>query len=153
MEGQTEFLLSIAPEKLFDECRIKTIKTGSNRCVRSKEVTCPCHGQGNFKGLPACFHETSGSFQNGKGGMSFIEMAHLRLNTQSHEQSPASNAQEQFLLETQFGTAAIQLTGDPSVRRKVGRVIAIQQVQLDATDLDLPGAEPDRVARQSDLQP
>src|ERR1017187_5652941 len=32
-------------------------------------------------------------------------------------------------------------------------VIAVQQVQLHATDLNLPGAQPDRVTRQGDFQP
>ncbi|MBS1136999.1 MAG: hypothetical protein H6R11_953 [Proteobacteria bacterium] len=32
-------------------------------------------------------------------------------------------------------------------------VIAVQEVKLHATDLNLPGAQPDRVPRQGDLQP
>ena len=35
----------------------------------------------------------------------------------------------------------------------VRRVIAVQQVKLHSADLDLPGAQPDRVSRQRDLQP
>src|SRR5271166_6266287 len=36
---------------------------------------------------------------------------------------------------------------------EIRRVITIEEIQLYSTDLDLPGAQPDRVTRQRDLQP
>ena len=39
------------------------------------------------------------------------------------------------------------------MRGKVRRVVAVEQVELHPADLDLPGAQPDRVAGQRDLQP
>ena len=37
--------------------------------------------------------------------------------------------------------------------REVGRIVAVQQVQLHPADLGLPDAQPDRVAGQGDLEP
>ena len=39
------------------------------------------------------------------------------------------------------------------MRRKVRRVIAVEQVKLHPTHLHLPRAQPDRVTRQGNLQP
>ena len=36
---------------------------------------------------------------------------------------------------------------------EVRRVVAVEQIELYPADLDLPGAQPDRVTRQGDLQP
>ena len=41
----------------------------------------------------------------------------------------------------------------PRSAGKLAGVVAVEQVQLDPTDLHLPGAQPDRVTRQGDLQP
>ena len=57
------------------------------------------------------------------------------------------------MLETQLRSAAIQLAGNSSMSGEIRRVIAIQQVKVHPADLDLPGAQPDRITRQGDLQP
>ena len=57
------------------------------------------------------------------------------------------------MFEPQLRAAAIQLAGNSSMRRKVRRVVAVQQVQFDSADLDLPGANPDGVTGQGYLQP
>ena len=94
----------------------------------------------------------AGSLQNGKGGMPFIQVTNLRLDAQGHEQSPSADAEEHFLLQAQFRSAAIKFAGDSPMRRKVCRVVTIEQIKLHPADLDLPGAEPNRVSRQGDLQ-
>ena len=84
--------------------------------------------------------------------MSFIEMADFRLDAESGKQPPSANAEKQFLLEAQFRSAAVKFAGDSSMRGKVCRVIAVQQIKFDSPHLGLPGTQPDRVAGQSDLQ-
>src|SRR5579862_9414266 len=85
--------------------------------------------------------------------MPFIEMTDFRLDTKRTKQSPPTDPEEQFLLEAQFRPAAIQFTGDSAMGREVRRVVAVQQVELHSADLDLPGAQPDRVTGQGDLEP
>ena len=85
--------------------------------------------------------------------MPFIQMTDFRLDAQCVEQPPAADPEQQFLQEAQLRAAAIQFARNPSMSREVRRVIAVQQVKLHSTDLDLPGAQPERVTRQRDLQP
>ena len=153
VEWYAELLLGIATEVLLDEGRRKTVKAGGHRRVGGEEVACSRDGQGDFEGLPGLFHETAGAFQHGEGRMPFIQVADFRLDAERGEQPPSANPEEQFLLEAQLRPAAIQLAGNPSMRGEVRRVIAVQQVQLHSADLDLPGAQPDRVTGQRDLQP
>ena len=81
--------------------------------------------------------------------MAFIEVTDFRLETKGTEQPPPAEAEHQLLLQPQLRTAPVQLTGNAAMRGVIRCVIAIQQVQLDAADLDLPGAQPDRVARKT----
>ena len=82
-----------------------------------------------------------------------VQVTDFRLDAERDEQPPATNPKEQLLGEAQLLPTAIKLAGDPSTSRDVRRVITVQQVELYATDLDLPGAQPDRVAGQSNLEP
>ena len=126
---------------------VETIKAGGHCRVGGEEVSRSRDGQRDFEGLPGFFHETSGTLQHGEGRMSFIQVTDFRLDAQRAEQPPAANPEKQFLLEAQLRPAPVQLAGDPSMSGDVRRVIAIQQVELDSTGLDLPGAQPDRVTR------
>ena len=85
--------------------------------------------------------------------MPFIQVTDFRLDAECGEQPPAANPKQHFLQEAQLRSAAIQLAGNPAVSGEVRRVIAVQQVKLHPTNLNLPGAQPNRVARQGDLQP
>ena len=153
MERNAELLLGIATEVLLDEGRSETVKAGGHRGMRGKQVACPGNGQRDFEGLPGLFHEGAGAFQHGESRMPFIQVTDLRLNPQRAEQPPSADPEQQFLLEAEFRAAAVELAGDPSMRGDVRRVIAVQQVELHSADLDLPGAQPDRVSGQRDLQP
>ena len=113
----------------------------------SEEVPRSSDGQRDFEGLRGLLHETAGAFQHGKGRMPFIQMTDFRLNAKRAKQSPSADPEQQFLLEAQLRPAAIQLAGNPSMSGEVRRVIAVQQVKLRSADLDLPGAQPDRVPR------
>ena len=105
------------------------------------------------KGCPVSSMKAAGALQHGKGRMPFIQVTDFRLDAERAQQSPAANPKQQFLLEAQLRPAAIQLAGNSSMSGEVRRVIAIQQVELHSTHLDLPGAQPNRVTRQGDLQP
>jgi len=51
-------------------------------------------------------------------------------------------------LQPQLRSATVQLTGDAAIARRIEQVIAVQQQQHAATDLDLPGPEVQRPAGQ-----
>src|SRR5947207_15719569 len=80
--------------------------------------------------------------------MPFIEMTDFRLDADCGEQPPSADPKDQLLHETQFRRASVKLAGNPSVRRVVRRIVAVPQVKLRSAHLDLPGAQPDRMARQ-----
>ena len=153
VECQAELFLGIPTEVLLDESRSETIKARSHRRMGCEKISRARSGQRHFKRLRVLLHETAGALQHGKSRMTFIQVTDFRFDAQCGEQPPAANPEEQFLLEAQFRPAPIKLARDPAMRRKVRRVIAVQQVKFDSTDLDLPGAQPDRVTRQRDLQP
>ena len=69
------------------------------------------------------------------------------------QQAPAADAEHHFLHEAQLRAAAVQFAGDAAIRGKVGGVVGIEQIQLRAADLHLPGADPDWITRQRISQP
>ena len=79
--------------------------------------------------------------------MSFIQVTDFRFDSERAEQPPSANSEQQFLLEAEFGAAAIQFAGDATISRKVRRIIAVQQIKLHPANLYLPGAQPHRVTR------
>ena len=153
VKRNAELLFGIPPKVLLDEGRIKTVKAGGHRRVGGEEITRSCNRQRHFEGLPGLFHEVAGTFQDGERRVPFIQVTDLRLDPERAEQPPSADPEEQFLLEAQIRPAPVKFAGNPPMNREVRRVIAVQQVKLHPAHLDLPGAQPDRVSRQRDLQP
>src|SRR4030042_461958 len=60
------------------------------------------------------------------------------------KEAPATDPKQYLLLKTQLRPAPVKLAGNAPVSREVRQVIAVQQVKVHPTDLDLPGAQPDR---------
>ena len=90
--------------------------------------------------------------EDSKGRVPFIEMTDFGLQTQCAQKTPASDPEKKFLLQAQFRPAAVQLACDPAVRGEVRGVVRVQEIKLPSADLDLPGAQPDRISGQGDLQ-
>ena len=153
VKRNAELLFGIPAQVLLDEGRSKTVETGGHRRMGGEEITRSRRGQCHFEGLPGLFHEVAGALQHGERRVPFIQVTDLRLEPQRAEQPPSADPEQHFLLEAQFRPAPIEFAGNPPMRREVRRVIAVQQVKLHPADLDLPGAQPDRVPRQRDLQP
>ena len=145
--------MGIPPEVLLDEGRREPIKSRDHCRVGGEKVARARDRQRRFEGLRVRLHEAAGALQHGKSSMPFIQVTDFWFNAQCGEQPPAANSKQHFLLEAQLWSAAIQFTGDPAMRGKVRRVIAVQQVKFHSTDLDLPRAQPNRVTGQGDLQP
>ena len=153
VKSDAELLLGIPAEVLLDQRGRKTVKTGGHRRVGGEQIARSRDRQGDFERLPCVVHERAGAFQHGERRVSFIQVTDLRREAQRAQQPPAADPEQHFLLEPQFRPAPIQLAGYSPMNGEVRRVIAVQQVQLHPADLGLPGAQPDRVSRQCDLQP
>ena len=151
--GNAKLFLGVPTKVLLDESRSEAVKARSHRSVRGEKVARSRDGQRDFKRLPGLIHESPGSFQNGERRMPFIQVADFRLDAERMKQSPSADSQHQFLLESQFRPAPIKLAGNASVSRKVRQVVGVQEVKLHSANLDLPGAQPDRVTGQRDFQP
>jgi len=94
VEWNAEFMLGVSPKVRRDEGRHKTVKAGSHRRVGREEIPGARHGQCDIEGLAGLAHKTPGTFQYGKGRMSFIQVADVRLETQHVEQPPAPDPQD-----------------------------------------------------------
>ena len=130
---------------MVDEGRSETIEARGHRRVRGEKVPRSRNSQGYFKRPSGFLHEIAGAFQHGEGRMTFIEVTNFRLDSEGTKQPPPADPQHQFLLQSQLRSAPVQLAGNPAMRRIIRHIIAIQQVQLHATNLDLPGTQPHRV--------
>ena len=141
----TELLLRITAEVLLDERRSETIKARSHRCVGGEKISRSGDGQSDLKRSPGFFHESSGAFQHREGRMPFIQVADFRLDAERCEQSPSADPEYHLLFQAQLRPAPVKLTGNASMRGVIRCIIAVQQVELYATDLNLPDAQPDWV--------
>ena len=108
-----------------------------------------CH----FEGLARLFHEVAGAFENRECRMSFIQVTDFRLDPKRAKQAPSADSEQHFLLEAQFRAATIELARDTPMRGKIRRIITVQEVKLHSANLNLPGAQPNRISRQRDFQP
>src|ERR1017187_6596772 len=106
--------------------------------MRGEEIPgagcCECH----IERLLRLFHEIAGAFQYRKCGVAFIEMANFRTKSQRTEQTPASDAEDPFLLQTRFGAAAVKFGCKTAVIGEVRRIVGIEQEQACAPDVHLP---------------
>ena len=152
VDGNAKLILRIPAEVLRDKSRRETVKAGSDGGVGGEQVSRPRGGQRDLERLRGLLHETTRAFQHREGGVPFIQVTDFRTESERGQQPPSPNPEDHLLLESQLRPTPIQFAGDPAMSGKVRRVIAVQQVELDPADLDLPGAQPDRVTRQSDLQ-
>ena len=99
----------------------------------------------DVKGLACFLHETPGAFQHGEGRMAFVQVTDFRLDAERASNRHPPIPSTSLLFQPQLRPAPVQLAGNPSMSGVIRRVIAVQQVKLHSADLDLPGAQPDRV--------
>jgi len=79
-------------------------------------------------------------------------VAHFGPDPERIEQAPPADAEYELLIKTQFRPApysSLVMLGEPGG----SQVIAVEQVKLYSANLGLPGAQPDRITGQVELQP
>jgi len=92
----------------------------------------------------------SGSFEHRERRMTLIEVAHIGLYTEGHQEPPATNPKDQLLLQAQLGTASVEFGGDAAVRWNVRGIVRIEEIQFRSAYLDLPSADPKLAGRKVD---
>ena len=70
--------------------------------------------------------------------MSFVHVKHVRLDAERAERFHAADAEHDFLAHAHLEIAAIKLRGDQAVFGVVFRNIGIEQVEIDAADVQFP---------------
>ena len=97
VDWNAKLLFGVPTEVLLDESRSEAVKARSHGGVGGEEVARARDGQCDVERLPGLVHESSGSFQNGKGRMSFIQVADFGLNAEHTKQSPSADSQAPVL--------------------------------------------------------
>ena len=76
-----EFILRKMAEILTYEIGIEAIKSGTDRGMRSKDISSSRDAQGEIEWLLVILHVGAGPFERSKRRVSFIEMTYLRLQS------------------------------------------------------------------------
>src|ERR1700676_3890740 len=79
-------------------------------------------------------------------------MTDFRPQTKRAQKPPAPNSQDQFLLQAQLRSAAVEFACNAAVRGDVCRIVGVQQIQFRPADLDLPGPNPQSCAGKIQAQ-
>ena len=125
---------------------VEAVETRRYGGMRGKQVAGAGGRQRAVEICAGACHVVAGSFEHHQGRVAFVEMTDLRCKSEGVEQAPAADTQDHFLHEPQFGAAAVQFAGNPSIGWMVRRVIGVQEIELQTPDSRLPGAQPNRVS-------
>jgi hypothetical protein len=142
----------VLAHEFFDDSRGKAVEARRDRGVRGEDVSGPGDRQCDFEWLPGILCEAAGTLQHREGRVPLVEMADLGLEPEHAQQPPAPDPQQELLLQSQLRSTPVQLAGDAADGGRVRRVVAVEEIEDDPTDPDLPGAKPDLVARQLDRE-
>ncbi len=120
--------------------------------MRGKDIARSRCIQGAGKSAPEIVHMAMNTGKNGEGGMSLVEMANIDGHTQLPQQLPTANTQTDFLLQAHLWSAPVELGGDATIGRTIERVVTIQQIEGDPSNLGLPSAQNYRTSGEGELQ-
>ena len=142
VQRHAKLVSGVRTKALVDERWSESIEPGSHRRVRREQIARSRHGQCHVEGLPGFHHEVASPLQHGERRMPLVQMTDIRPAVERGEKPPPSDAQHHLLHQADVRSAAVQLAGDPSIRRRVDRVVAVEQVELHSSHLRLPCAQP-----------
>jgi hypothetical protein len=120
------------------EVRGEPIEARCHRRVGGEDVPRPGGGHGFVEVDAVVLHVAAGALQGGEGRMALVEMTDLRLDAQRSQHPPASDAQDEFLLQPHLGAAAVQFAGDAPVGGSVHEVVGVEQVEHHSSGPHLP---------------
>ena len=143
----------ITPEENVHELRRESVKSCLHRGVRSKEIPRAGCRKGNVKRYALTLHEVPRSFQYNECSVTFIEMANVGLLSERAQQAPSPNPQHDLLGHPHLWPTAVKFTCNAAIRRRICRVIGVEQIEMYTPYPDLPGAKPQTKTRQIDSYP
>ena len=143
LERDAEFLLSILMEILVHELGIKTVEARGDRGVGGEQISWAGNGQRKLEGHLVIFHVAACTFENGERSMAFVQVAHLGLQADSPQQTPAADTQDDLLLEPHFRVTAIEFAGNAALGSVVGEIVGVQKIEFVPAHADFPAAKPD----------
>ncbi len=124
------------------------IEANGHGRVRGEDVARPRRPQGVPERHATIFHEAARAFQDDERSVPLVHVAHVDVEVHGLQGPPAADAQHELLHQPELRTSPVQLAGDAAIDRAVHRIIAVQQVQGDSTDLRLPHPEHDGPSRK-----
>ena len=80
--------------------------------------------------------------------MSFVAVVDLRLDSKISQGVDTAYAEKEFLLETVFPVAAVEVVGHLTVLFDIGLIVCVEKVEVSAADCDLPYSRNDVPARE-----
>ena len=105
-------------QELVNQFRTLLVRTYTSAFTRYKDQTVKIEPLRMQSGDD----EVTVALDDGERGVTLIEMTHLRGDPQRLEEPPASDTEDDLLLQAQLRPAAVELAGDPAVWRKVCRL-------------------------------
>ena len=147
---QTQAVLGVPSQVQIDQPGGKAVEPGGDRSVGREDIADPCDRQRNVEGLSLHLHETPRPFEHGERRVALVEMADLRLEAKRTQQAPAADAQDELLPGGEAPGHRRTAADDAARRRRVSRIVAVEQIEREPADLHLPRAEPDLRAGQLD---
>ena len=145
-----EASLRVLLEIPLHQARRETVKARCHGSVGGKKITGARDRKCHVEWLLVVGHVRAGALQHRERGMTLIEVAYLRLQSESPQELPAADPQYELLLQAQLRTASVELGRDAAIRRNIRGVVCVKQIQLRSTHLHLPGADPKLAGREVD---
>ena len=146
VHGDAQRLPRVLRQVLPHELGGEAVEAGLHRRVRREHVPGAGDGERLVERASRLLHVLASPLQHGERGVPLVQVADVRGDAEQAQQAPAEHPEQQLLLETQLGPAAVQLAGDGPDVRRVGGVVGVEQVQPASSHLHFPGPDPHRAA-------
>jgi hypothetical protein len=127
----------VAPHQLLGEA----VVAGRHGRVRRE------HGRGThdlarlLEGQAELAHEPAHALEHQEGGVTLVDVEGRRPDAQTRQEALAAAPEHDLLPQAQLGVAAVELARDVAVLGPVDLDVRVEQIEVDAPDLHLPGAQ------------
>ena len=122
-----------------EQAGIEDIDAGGDGSVRGEDVADAGGFEGLIEGEAVFLHEDADALDGKEGGVAFVHVVDGWLDAEFGERAQAADAKDDFLADAFENVAAVELIGDFAVfGGAVLRDVGIENVELDAADVDAP---------------
>ncbi len=131
-------LITERTEMLFHQTAVKAVVAGGHGRVRGEDSVLCDFANGVVKRHAVFFHPFADSLECGKSAVTFVQVVHTRRDAHGAERLDAADAEDQLLANAGAMITAIKSAGKLAIFGTALFDIAIEQVQIDAADLNVP---------------